>query len=92
MCKWGNSIKTRVKIPAELSSTGKDKWKDVGIDSCIAPFVDALQKGGIDMRASCCGHGEAPGTIHLQDGRILMIIDREMETSIQEGLRDKEKG
>ena len=75
MCKWGTWKKVRVKIPADLSSTGKGKWKVVGIDSCIADIVEALQSAGIDMRGSCCGHGKDLGDIHLQDGRVLVITN-----------------
>lgn len=77
MCKWGNHKEVRVKIPADLSCDGRAKWKDAKIDSCIAPLVQALQDGGIDMRGSCCGHGNGIGDIHLQDGRILLIVDEE---------------
>lgn len=73
MCKWGTSIIVWVKIPADLSCTGKEKWRDFKIDSCIASLVKALQKGGIDMRSSCCGHERAFGSIELQDGRTLFI-------------------
>ena len=72
MCKHGNYQNVRVKIPADLSSTEEEKWKDVSIDFCIADIVDALQKAGIDMRGSCCGHGRMPGYIQLQDGRLLI--------------------
>ena len=75
MCKYGNYQNVRVKIPADLSSTGEEKWKDVPIDSCIADIVDAIQKAGIDMRGSCCGHNRTEGAIHLQDGRVLLITD-----------------
>ena len=78
MCKWGTSKKVRVKIPADLSSTDKEKWKMVDIDSCIADIVEALQKAGIDMRASCCGHNEYVGFITLQDGRILVILPKKI--------------
>jgi len=67
----------KVKIPADLSCDGKEKWKQVGIDSCISPIVKALQDGGIDMRGSCCGHGKRPGHIHLADGRGLVILSSE---------------
>ena len=63
----------RVKIAADLSHTGKESWKDTKIDSCISDIVSALQSGGIDMRASCCGHGKTSGSILLQDGRKLII-------------------
>lgn len=67
--------KVLVKIPADLSCTDFARFKYVGIDACIAPIVEALQKGAIDMRGSCCGHGKALGEIHLQDGRVLIIAD-----------------
>ena len=76
MCKWGTYEKVRVKIPADLSSTGKEQWKNIGIDKCIAPLVRALQEDGIDMRGSCCGHGKRLGIIHLQDERALVIFDK----------------
>lgn len=63
-----------VKIPADLSCTGFARFKYVGIDACIAPIVEALQRR-IDMRGSCCGHGKALGEIHLQDGRVLIIAN-----------------
>ncbi len=73
MCEWGTRKIVRVKIPADLSHSGKEYWKEAGIDSCIAPLVGALQSAGIDMRASCCGHGKGPGSIVLQDGRRLVV-------------------
>jgi hypothetical protein len=77
MCESGNTIAVRVKIPADLSSTGQEKWRECKIDSCVASLVAALQAAGIDMRGSCCGHGKCEGDIHLQDGRALLILDRE---------------
>jgi len=73
VCKVGEYELVNVKIPADLSHTGKSYWKKAQIDKCIAPIVKALQEGGIDMRGSCCGHGKRNGDIHLQDGRILII-------------------
>jgi hypothetical protein len=73
MCQQGSFKLVRVKIPADLSCSGRAKWKKAQIDSCIAPIVGALQKGGIDMRGSCCGHGRGDGDIQLQDGRTLII-------------------
>lgn len=79
MCKHGEIEKVRVKIPADLSCTGKARFKFAKIDKCIAPIVRALQKAGIDMRGSCCGHEMGVGDIHLQDGRILLILGKEYE-------------
>ena len=67
----------RVKIPADLSSTGKEKWKDALIDECISSIVRSLQEGGIDMRGSCCGHRKMDGRIDLEDGRYLLIKEGE---------------
>ena len=75
MCKWGTHEKVRVKIPADLNYVGKERWKDVGIDKCIASLVKALQMSGIDMCGSCCGHGKRLGVIHLQDERALVIFN-----------------
>jgi len=73
MCKWGKTERVRVKIAAELSHTGKTRWAVKGIDSCIAPIVNSLQKAGIDMYSSCCGHGEYKGEIELKDHRRLQM-------------------
>jgi len=77
MCKHGKTISVLVKIPADLSATGFARMKWAGIDECIAPIVQALQQGCIDMRGSCCGHGKCEGDIHLQDGRTLIILNKE---------------
>lgn len=63
----------RVRISPDLSSTGRVKWKKMPIDSCIASLVRALQAGGINMKASCCGHNRIPGVITLDDGRDLLV-------------------
>jgi hypothetical protein len=76
MCDWGTEVLVNVKIPADLSHTGTAYERQFGIDACIAPIVDALQRGGVDMRGSCCGHGKAQGSIELADGRTLTIVPR----------------
>jgi len=73
VCSWGEYEEVLVKIPAGLAFSGKAYWTTKKIDRCIAPIVKALQKGGIDMRSSCCGHGKKDGKIELQDGRTLII-------------------
>ena len=79
MCEWGKYEKVWVKIPADLSSQGRMHMSLKKIDRCIAPIVNALQKGGIDMRSSCCGHGKCDGEIELQDGRTLIIKEKRGE-------------
>ena len=73
-CLWEeNQIPVYVHIDADLSCDGQEKWKMVGMDKCIAPFVAALQRAGINMRGSCCGHGKGPGQIDLSDGWMIRI-------------------
>lgn len=90
MCKYGDTTLVKVKIPADLSHTGKAYWKKVGIDKCIAPIVRALQKGSIDMRGSCCGHGENNGFITLDDKRVLIIKNIE-DSKVKANIEKKEK-
>jgi hypothetical protein len=73
MCKWGTEVVLNVFVPVHLSSTGKDKYRDYGIDQCIGPIVQALNDAGAVTIASCCGHGKRPGNIVLADGRELII-------------------
>jgi hypothetical protein len=42
-----------VKVPAHLSSTGVDKWREFGIDSCIAPIG---RPGQLLIRSSHTAH------------------------------------
>lgn len=83
MCKWGTDKKVLVKIQAELSCSGVECYKIKKIDACIAPIVDALQRAGIDMRDSCCGHGKTDGRIDLQDGRQLVIKSKRTYENIK---------
>lgn len=73
MCKQGEYQEVLVRIPKDLACSGKTYLKYMKIDRCIAPIVKALQRGGIDMRGSCCGHGKRDGNIELQDGRMIII-------------------
>lgn len=43
------------------------------IDWCIHQIVAALNAGGIETVASCCGHSVDPGRIDLADGRVLTV-------------------
>jgi len=72
-CPCRETENVLVHIDADLACEGKEKWKFVKIDKCIVPLVKALQTGGINMRASCCGHGRDIGSIDLSDGRKLLI-------------------
>ena len=73
MCGHGTDTLLTVIVPARLSYTGKDRKAVKGIDSCIAPLVQALNSAGIYTANSCCGHGREDGWITLHDGRMLVI-------------------
>jgi len=47
----------------------------VFVDPCIAELVKALNIGGVVTRASCCGHGTQPGSVLLDDGRELRVLE-----------------
>jgi hypothetical protein len=66
----------RVKVPADLNCSGCDEQRVVQVDGCITSLIGALQNAGINMRGSCCGHGRREGYIHLQDGRILLVLSQ----------------
>ena len=68
MCKWGTDEWVTICKPTPVQ--GRTRIK---VDSCIAPLVQALSDCGVEMTASCCGHGKARGRIDLADGQIVWI-------------------
>ena len=52
------------------------KGRRVDIDFCISDLVAALNAANITTVASCCGHGQMPASIMLEDGRELTITVR----------------
>lgn len=68
MCTHGDEVKLLVVMPAELSYTGRARYKVVGVDRCIAPQVGRLNASGRLTANACCGHGLGPGSIFLHDG------------------------
>ena len=44
------------------------------VDLCVSHLVAALNAGGVETTASCCGHGKMPGSVLLADGRELLIL------------------
>ncbi|MCK5606503.1 hypothetical protein KAR91_31665 [Candidatus Pacearchaeota archaeon] len=66
MCKWDKNWKHTVSIMVDD--------KHVCIDSCIVTLVKVLNGGGFKTVASCCGHGNRPGSIIFSDGTELAIF------------------
>lgn len=61
MCEQGNTVVVEIAgVPCD-------------IDSCIVSLVKALNGGGFETVACCCGHGKVVGNIALRDGRELFI-------------------
>ena len=65
------------------------KGRVCGIDFCIADIVAALNAGGVNTIASCCGHGQIDGDILLEDGRTIKIIGKS-SVNIVTGMKDRE--
>lgn len=59
------------KVPTLINGVEKE------LDFCIEDIVMALNAGGIKTISSCCGHTLSTGTIFLEDGRELMVKNRE---------------
>lgn len=47
------------------------------IDRCIHHIIAALNAAGVDTLSCCCGHGNRPGSIVLEDGRELIVMHSE---------------
>ena len=78
MCRRGENIDVTM-VPVMRHRGGDFEaeilWKYLPIDQCIAELVRALNAAAHPTTAACCGHGETPGIIGLEDGRALVIID-----------------
>lgn len=51
------------------------------IDWCIHHIVAALNAGGVETVACCCGHGKQDGIITLSDGRELIVRKTNEQTT-----------
>lgn len=68
----------KLQKPREL-----DGGMFVSVDTCISSLVQALNDSGFKTEAACCGHGNRPGRISLEDGREFFIAsDYEEATKI----------
>lgn len=74
MCERGNTVPIHVRVGADLSPTGKARYRAYGIDKCISGIVKALVDAGFHTRGSCCGHGVETGFISFDDQPFMLII------------------
>jgi len=86
MCEWhgGNyDGNLPVKLFHPRLSDGIDT---VHVDPCIQTLVQAINDAGFQTLNCCCGHGQRPGWIALEDGRhILIAKDHEEMRRMDEG-------
>jgi len=80
-------VMVNVYVPSDRSHNGEGYWKDLPVDACIAPIIIALNGAGVLTAGSCCGHGEKPGSIALQDGRELEVWPQGQHESYHERIR-----
>ncbi len=73
LCEYGDTVSVTVWVDPALSCSGIGRWKDAQIDRCIAPIVSSLQRRGVNMLGSCCGHGKGIGSIDLVGGKSLTV-------------------
>lgn len=72
MCKWhGGTYAGNVRV--RLAHRRSDNVQIVFVDACIQPLVQAINDAGFQTINSCCGHGQRPGWIALEDGRHVLI-------------------
>ena len=68
----------KCQVPMPIKGRRQD------IDLCIADIVAALNAANITTEASCCGHGDGPGSIALTDGREIKIQSAPSVKSLNE--------
>lgn len=72
MCKYhGGTYEGNLRV--ELAHPRSDGIDWCTVDACIQPLVQAINDTGIQTLNSCCGHGQRPGWIALEDGRHILI-------------------
>lgn len=72
MCKWhGGNYEGNLRV--ELAHPRKDGIDYCHVDACIQPLVQAINDAGIQTINSCCGHGQIPTTVALNDGRYVIV-------------------
>jgi hypothetical protein len=64
--------KAVVSVP--LSHRTERGFTTASVDACLAEFVQRLNNAGLQTIASCCGHGDGPATVILEDGRELLVF------------------
>lgn len=61
MCKWGTT--TMINVIRRNHDDYPDGKHQVGVDACIADYVQAMNDAGIITIGCCCGHGKAQAIV-----------------------------
>jgi hypothetical protein len=67
--------------------------REIFVDKCLAPIIQALNDGGIITSISCCGHGDGDGAImtYYKEQYRLLIVCPEGKESLDRYERDFRK-
>lgn len=68
MCNHENRERTMTVVARDHEGTAT-----IWCDPCIAPVIRALNNGGIETIASCCGHGENDGWVLRADNMLMLL-------------------
>ncbi len=63
MCKWGTI--TVIHVIRRNNPYVAQGWHPMGVDSCIADYVQKMNDQGIHTLGCCCGHGEYPAMVTI---------------------------
>lgn len=63
MCKWGTD--TVIHVIRRNNPYVPDGWHPMGVDSCIANYVQRMNDLGIVTLGCCCGHGQGPAWVQV---------------------------
>ncbi len=85
MCKWHGGT-YEGNLPVKLAHPKQNGQQIAHVDACIQSMVQALNDAGLQTLNCCCGHGQRPGWIALEDGRhILIAADHETMRKMDAG-------
>lgn len=65
MCKWGTT--KLIRVIRRNNEYIPDGWHEIGVDACIADYVQTMNNRGIITTGCCCGHGGTAPPVVLID-------------------------
>lgn len=74
MCKWGTT--RMIRVIRRNHDDYPDGWHSIGVDACIANYVQEMNDRGIITVGCCCGHFDPIGASVLVDAASIPLLDR----------------